>query len=268
MVGFADSEIGKEKDLEQGSERSAVNTQAGTRGKQKSVLPIIVAFVIGLGLVWLARGLPEQYKPKFDWHIILAICLAVMFILRMLPTFFDWTVGTIGLVQIFSPEFEQRARKRYQAEMALLTDLGFDLAFFVGDSTSVFRMLLIFPAIVVFDMWRNGVPMTVQNGTRLLTGNPVFISRDKSAYAHPNSFGFTFHTGFQDGTALVSKNFGDDTGYISSIVGNTCPAASAADTWAAHQKRLEELVAEGRRVDRQTSFQAYREIVLKEQMGR
>lgn len=254
--------------MERENDRSAVNTQPGTRGKQIFALTIVIAFVIGLMLAWLARGLPIRYKPLFNRQIILAICAAVIIFLRMLPSLFDWTVGTIDLVQIFSPEFEQRARARYQAEMALLTNLGFDLAFFVGDSTSVFRMLLILPAIVVFQMWRGGVPMTVQNGTKLLTGNPVFISRDKSAYAHPNSLGFTFHTGFQDGTVLVSKNFGDDSGYIPAIVGNICPAASASDTWAAHQKRMAELEAEGKRVDRQTSFQAYREIVLKEQTHR
>lgn len=254
--------------MDKESERSAANTQTGTRSKQKSAIPIVIAFVIGLMLVWLAGGLPAKYKPQFDRHIILAICIAVMIILRMLPSLFNWTVGTIDLVQIFSPEFEQRARKRYQAETALLADLGFDLVFFVGDSTSLFRMLLVLPAIIVFQMWRGGVPMTVQNGTRLLTGNPVFISRDKKAYAHPNNLGFTFHTRFQDGIVLVSKNFGDDSGYIPAIVGNTCPAASAGNTWTAHQKRMAELEAEGRCVDRQTSFQAYREIVLKEQILR
>jgi len=254
--------VGKE------SEKSAINTQSGTRSKQKSALPVVIAFVIGLMLVWLARGFPARYKPQFNRHIILAIFIAVMIFLRMLPYLFDWTIGTIDLVQVFSPEFEQRARTRYRAETALLADLGFDLAFFVGDSTSVFRMLLILPAIIVFQMWRGGVPMTVQNGTRLLTGNPVFTSRNKNAYAHPNSLGFTFHTRFQDGSVLVSKNFGDDSGYIPAVLGNTCLAASASDTWAAHQKRMEELVAEGRRVDLQTSFQAYREIVLKEQTRR
>jgi hypothetical protein len=216
-------------------------------------------------LAWIAGSLPAKYKPHFDRHIILAICIAIMIILRMLPFLFERTVGAIGLEQIFSPEFEQRIRTRYQSKIAQLTDLGFDLLFFVGDSTSLFRMLLIFPAIIVFKMWRGGVPMTVHNGTRLLTGNPVFISRDKNAYAHPNSFGFTFHTRFQDGTVLVSKNFGDDSEYIPAIVGNTCPAASAGDTWTAHQKRMAELEAEGKRVDRQTSFQVYREIVFKEQ---
>jgi hypothetical protein len=268
VVRFAVGGIGKEKDVERDSERSAVNNQTGTRSKQKSALPIIIAFVIGLILAWIIRALHSTNKPLYYWQIIFAIGIAIPLFLRMLPFLFDWTVGAPDLVQIFSPEFEQRARKRYQAEIALLTNLGFDLVFFVGDSTSVFRMLLILPAIVVLDMRRGGVPMTVQNGTRLLTGNPVFISRDKSAYAHPNSLGFTFHTGFQDGTVLVSKNFGDDSGYIPAIVGNTCPAASASDTWAAHQKRMAELVAQGKRVDRQTSFQAYREIVLKEQAHR
>jgi hypothetical protein len=216
-------------------------------------------------LVWLVRGLRGTHKPQFDRPFILVIPIAVIVILWMLPSLFVWTVGKIDLVQIFSPEFERRARARYRAETAQLTDLGFDLAFFVGDSTSVFRMLLIFPAIVVLDMWRAGVPMTVQDGTTLLTGNPVFISRDKSAYAHPNGLGFTFHTGFQDGTLLVSKNFGDDSRYIPAIVGNALPGASASDTWAAHQRRMQELVAGGKRVDLQTSFQSYREIVLKEQ---
>jgi hypothetical protein len=128
--------------------------------------------------------------------------------------------------------------------------------------------MLIFPAIVVFQMWLRDVPMTVQGGTKLLTGNPVFISRDKSAYAHPNSLGVTFHTAFQDGTLLVSKNFGDDTGYIPQIEGNSRPGASMSSTWAAHQERLQTLETEGKRVDRQTSFQAYAEIVRKEQTSR
>ncbi len=240
--------------------------------KPKTALRIMqllfVGLILGLILAWIIRHLHGTNNPLFHWQVIFAIGIAIPLFLNLLPSLFDWTVGAPDLVQIFSPEFEQRARKRYQAKMALLTNMGFDLAFFVGDSTSVFRMLLILPAIVVFDMRRGGVPMTIQNGTRLLTGNPVFISRDKSAYAHPNSLGFTFHTRFQDGTVLVSKNFGDDSGYIPAIVGNTCPAASAGDTWAVHQKRMEELVAEGRRIDLQTSFQAYREIVLKEQTGR
>jgi hypothetical protein len=106
--------------------------------------------------------------------------------------------------------------------------------------------------------------MTV-SGVRLLTGNPVFISRDKTAYAHPNSLGFTFHTQFRDGTIVVSKNFGDDRDYVSGVVGNSLPAASMSQTWTAHQERMEQLEAQGKHVDQQTSFESYREIILKEQ---
>jgi hypothetical protein len=77
--------------------------------------------------------------------------------------------------------------------------------------------------------------------------------------------GITFHTAFQDGTLLVSKNFGDDTRYISAIVGNSCPGASIGSLWTAHKARLQALVAEGRRIDCQSSFQAYAEIIHKEQ---
>jgi hypothetical protein len=186
-------------------------------------------------------------------------------VLGLLPLLLQWSIGTIGLVQISSPEFEQRIRTRYQADTSALEELGFYHLFFAGDDISIFRLLLIFPLLVVFSMGRKGVPMTVQNGTRLRTGNPVFLSRDKTAFAHPNTLGITFHTAFQDGTLLVSKNFGDDTRYISAIVGNSQPGVSIGNLWTAHQERLQTLVAEGRRISGQTSFQAYAEIVHKDQ---
>ncbi|MGD0735047.1 MAG: hypothetical protein ABR976_07860 [Terracidiphilus sp.] len=229
------------------------------------LLIVLITAVVTFALLFLAKNGSGNHGAFTTPRYLLPIILGIVLFLRLLPLLFDWTVGKIGLVQISAPEFEQRIRTRYQSETAQLAGLGFDQLFFVGDSTSIFRLLLIFPAIVVYDMHRGGVPMTVQNGTRLLTGNPVFIAKDKTAYAHPNSLGFTFHTRFQDGTILVSKNFGDASGYIPSIAGNSYPGATVSDTWTAHQKRMSELESAGKRVDRQTSFEAYREIVLKEQ---
>jgi hypothetical protein len=40
--------------------------------------------------------------------------------------------------------------------------------------------------------------------------------------------------------------------------------ASISETWAKHQERIAALEAEGKCVDRQTSFQAYAEISYKE----
>jgi hypothetical protein len=254
----------KEKEMEGEPEALKAQPQVSDRSGPKPLLLLGVVVFVALVTFLLTKGLAGKHSLGFSPRLLLALIAAFVLFLRLLPILFDKTFGAIGLVQIFSPEFEQRIRTRYQSETALLAGLGFDLLFFVGDSMSVFRLALIFPAIVVLHMRRNRVPMTF-SGPRLLTGNPVFIFKDKTAYAHPNSLGFTFHTLFQDGTLLVSKNFGDDSGFISSIVVNICSAANASDTWAAHQKRRSELEAQGKRVDRQNSFETYREIVLKEQ---
>jgi hypothetical protein len=247
------------------SEQPGVSTQSATHARQKTLRTIknavILALIFGGLFIKILLGKRGTHSREL---IVLAIVAAVIIILNLFPLLLQWTVGTIGLVQISFPEFEQRIRTRYQAETSALAELGFYHVFFAGDDISVFRLFLIFPIMIVFSMGRNRVPMTVQDG-RLRTGNPVFISRDKSTFAHPNSFGVTFHTAFQDGTVLVSKNFGDDTRHLSAIVGNSRPGTDIGGLWAAHQERLQMLVAEGRRINGQSSFQAYAEIIHKEQ---
>lgn len=245
------------------SERLGASVQSSAQGQQKTASSIktMVFWVLIMAGIFVLRS--EKSGAHSRGILVLAIAAMVILVLGLGPLL-QWTVGTIGLVQISSPEFEQRIRTKYQAETSALTDLGFYHLFFAGDDISIFRLLLIFPIMVIFSMGRKGVPMTVQDG-RLRTGNPVFISRDKTTFAHPNSFGVTFHTAFQDKTLLVSKNFGDDSRYKSEIVGNSRPGASIGATWAAHQERLQALIAEGRRIDGQSSFQAYAEIIHKEQ---
>ena len=62
----------------------------------------------------------------------------------------------------------------------------------------------------------------------------------------------------------MSKNYGDDNSRGPMVVINYCKKASISDTWAEHQKRIAVLEAEGKRADRQTSFQAWAEISHKE----
>jgi hypothetical protein len=172
--------------------------------------------------------------------------------------------GTIEPVQICIPEFEQRIRTRYQSETGQLTSLGFDHLFFFGEAIPLIRLLLLFPALIVFQMWLKRVPMTVYEETKNLSGNPVFASRDKTTYAHPNSLGVTFHTAFQDGTILATKNYGDPTDYGPTVEAQCMKDASISDLWTAHQRRTQELEADDKRIDRQISFQAYSEISRKE----
>jgi hypothetical protein len=252
----------REKDVE--GIRLEAQAQSGVQARRKTMSSIKTVVFWAFIMAVLFGLHPRKNGTHSRELIALAILVAVILVLNLLPLLLQWTVGTVGLVEIRSPEFEQRIRKRYETEISQLTDLGFYHLFFVGDDTSVFRLFLIFPALIVFTMWRKGVPMIVQNG-RLHTGNPVFLARDKTAFAHPNTLGITFHTAFQDGTLLVTKNFGNDARYIPSIVGNSRPGASIGSLWAAHQERLQALMAAGRRVDSQSSFQAYEEIIHKEQ---
>jgi hypothetical protein len=106
--------------------------------------------------------------------------------------------------------------------------------------------------------------LTIHEGTKFLSGYPVLISRDKTCFAQSCGLGSKFYTVFQDGTLLVSKAYDDgNMGHGPTIV-KFAQKASIADTWASHQSRIQALEAEGKRVDRQTSFESYAEMSHRE----
>jgi len=178
---------------------------------------------------------------------------------RGLLRFIHWIFGTIGHVQIFSPELEHRIRTRYQSEIGQLMDLGFSYQFSDGQTFSLFRLALLLPAIPVFGLWLKGRPMSVHGGTKLLIAYPILFCGNKTTYAEVGDSGVNFNTAFQGGTILVSKCYEDDSARGPMIV-KYAKKATISEAWAEHQKRIEAMEAEGKRVDRQSSFQAYAEI--------
>jgi hypothetical protein len=121
-----------------------------------------------------------------------------------------------------------------------------------------------FPTIYVIHTWFKKIPITLYEGTKVLIGNPVFISTNRNAYAHPNILGDSFTTSFQDGTILLTKNYGDPTDYGPAVVAQCMKNASISELWTEHRQRTQALETDGKRVDRQISFQAYAEISHKE----
>ena len=108
--------------------------------------------------------------------------------------------------------------------------------------------------------------MTIYQGTRLLNGNPVLVSRDKRAFAHPNGLGLSFHTAFRDGSVLASKDYGDGDGSSASQVSTKrYKGASIGELWSQHQRSVSLLETDGNPVDRQSTYDAYREIIRKEE---
>lgn len=172
--------------------------------------------------------------------------------------------GSIGHMQIFSHDLEQRIRRRYQSEIDQLESLGFDYLFSDGETFSIFRLLLLFPALVLIMMRSKREVITIKDGTKVLMGYPVYISKNKTAYGYVSGLGTKFYTVFQDGTLLVSKAYIDGDYISGPMIRKYAKKASIGETWADHQQRIAELEAEGKRVDRQTSFQVYAGLSYKE----
>jgi hypothetical protein len=183
---------------------------------------------------------------------------------RLFVRLLHWTFGKIDYIQIISPEYEQRIRIRYQSEIGQLQKLGFDYLFSYGESFQLIRLLLLLPAVAVIGSWRNRETISIQQGMKFVTGFPVLISTNKNAYAHSFGLGVKFYTTFQDGTLLVSKDFADGDFPSGPMIIKYAQKASISDTWIEHQKRIAALETEGKRVNHQTSFQAYAEISDKE----
>lgn len=168
--------------------------------------------------------------------------------------------GPTEYVQISSPPLEQRIQKRYRSQSSQLQDLGFTPLFFYGEAFPLVRLLLIYPAFLFLIMWLNGEVAAVHNGSRLLFGFPVFLSSNRTTYAHPIQLGVKFHTLFQDGTILLSKSFGGNTKYGPTVVLQKVTNSGTNGTWAAHQKQIGVLEAAGKAVDPKISFEAFARI--------
>lgn len=171
-----------------------------------------------------------------------------------------WIFGNIQHIQIFFPDLEQRIQKRYQTEIAQLQGLGFEYMFSDGEAFSLFRLTLLLPAVIVILMLLKREVMAIHDSTKILIAYPVFISRAKTTFVHPNVFGVKFFTSFQDGTLLVSKNYGDEGGVGRNVIANPCGGASIKDTWSAHQKRIEEMERSGKLASARAGHQAYAEL--------
>jgi hypothetical protein len=197
--------------------------------------------------------------------LIVVYCIAVGLLGSQLTRFVIWSIGSSGYVQVTSRDMEQRLQTRYQAEIRQFEFIGFDYLFAEGETISLFRFLLLFPALVALTMRAKGDVTAIHNGTHFISVRPIFASADKTAYGHPSGLGVTFHTTFQDGTILITKNYGDPSGYPPKIaVQPVMDGARISDVWTQHQQGIANLQAEGKRVDNPISFEAYADISRKE----
>jgi len=226
---------------------------------KKPIVPFTLCFL------WLAWSTTFVISDKSHYHspwpivLLLVLCI-VLAILSIDP---KTAFGEIEHVQIDSPPFVERIRKHYQSQGDQLAALGFDNLFYFGEAVSIFRVFLGLPAIIFVHMWLDKVPMTFYKGSKILSGNPVYGSKDNVAYAHPNSFGITFHTAFRDHTILLTRDHEDNSRYPPSVVVHA-QRTGLVESWNQHKESIKTFESEANPVDRQNGFQFYSEVVRKE----
>jgi hypothetical protein len=164
--------------------------------------------------------------------------------------------GTIGHMQISSPEFNRKIHAHFHKEIAELKNFGFRYLASDGEYFSLFRVIFFFPALAVIGTWSDGVPITLYKGTNFLAGYPVLASADGATYANPNDMGVKFFTSFDDGSLLASGTYDDPTARSPKII-RQFRKAGIADTWTWHQTRAQALESEGKRIDRNPTYQGY-----------
>jgi hypothetical protein len=237
----------RENDVDTGSPGLQSGTQSGKLGVLRVYVLMIAAEV---ALVAFLR------RVHASWGTV-SVFLILIFIVVL---FGKQLTGPTEHAQISLPAFERRIQNRYRSESNQLSNLGFAPLFFYGEAFPLFRLLLIYPAILLTIMWLNREVVTVQNRSRLLFGFLVFNSSDRTIYAQPMQLGIKFFTRFRDGTILMTKSFGGKKKYGPTVVVHAMSNANIRDTWTEHQKQVQALEATGKQVDCEIGFEAFSNI--------
>lgn len=156
-------------------------------------------------------------------------------------------------VQIASSSLERRLQRRYRTEINQLAQVDFKPVFIFGESTSLYRLVLIYPIILYTIMLLNRETATVK-GDRIIFGYPVLNSNDGKTYVYLMQLGLKFYTYFKDGSILLTKSFGGTTKYGSNVIFQRLCDASIHDVWMEHNNRVQQLEVDGKQAEDEISF--------------
>jgi len=233
------------------------------RAKRSLLLIALLLISLDVAMNWqvfTGKGMRHPLVLALSMPII-ALCLALSLLEPQLMRFIAWTIGPIRHIEVSSPKLEQRLRNRYKSEFRQLEFLGFGLLCVEGETFSLLRFPLVFPALFALMMRSRKEVTSVHDRTSFLSAHPIFTSADRTTYAHPSSLGIKFQTAFQDGTILLTKSYADDAGYASMVIVQTVTGGeSVSDTWSAHLKRIADLQIKRKPVENLISFDSYVEI--------
>jgi hypothetical protein len=223
------------------------------------------------GFLLASRGFADlklhSSHPSQAFFVV-GVCLPVLvglvFCLLGLVLIFGMTsLGSVDYEEIADPRIEQRVRQRYASEVDQLTSLGFNYAFTSGESISLSRVLLIYPAIVLLRARANGAVLALGRGGKILLATPVLSSADGRAFGHPQSLGVEFQTAFRNGPLFVTKNYKGICGETPECVMRASDG-TVAEAWQTQMQWVNKLDTDANPANRDRSYQAYADIARRE----
>jgi len=237
-----------------GSRDASAKKPAGKVSMVNALPVVALIYVLASFMVRHYQSMPVYLR--FIFVVIIALGAGWVPLVGLFAIGLRKIYGTVEHVQIQSPSFVREIQNRYNPEIVELESLGFQTAFYFGESVSAFRIFLLHPAVVYIMMWIKKVPLAFYGGFRIVNANPILVASDTRAYAQPGILGTQFRTGFRDGTILITRNYEVDSQYAGKVI-MRCLKAPLAQMWAAHQRETESIATGLNPVDRQSSFEFY-----------
>ena len=212
-------------------------------GEWRATALVVLVLVALVALIWTIHR-SEMLVLAF----IVLFCISAPFGIKL--------IGPAKCVQIASSTVERRLQNRYRTEVNQLAQVGFKPIFIFGESTSLYRLVLIYPIVLYTIMLLNRETAIVK-GSRIVFGYPVLNSTDGKTYVYLMQLGLKFYTRFEDGSILLTKSFGGTAKFGPNVIFQRLCDASIHDVWTEHNNRVQQLEAEGKRADAETGFATF-----------
>ena len=239
--------------------------RAPASGQKAAAIYLLWGFLLAFrGIADLKIHSSHPSQTYFVIGVCLPILLGLVFCLLGVFLVFGMTsLGDVDYEEIADPRIEQRVRERYASEVDQLTSLGFNYAFTSGESMSLSRILLIYPAIILLQARANGAVLALGRGGKILLAAPVLSSADGRAFGHPQSRGVTFYTAFRNGPLLVTKNYKSVCCETPECVMQASDG-TVAEASQTHKEWVNKLDTDANPANRDRSYQAFADIARRE----
>jgi hypothetical protein len=155
----------------------------------------------------------------------------------------------------YDTDISNELRRRFASQIAILENEGFRYSSLHQEIIHPFSVLIYFPIYMIMRL--SNEIMKIESPLRISSFHLMFTSPHHATHAYVYGLGSKFYTSFSDGTWLVS-NTQLEARDESVIVIKRDPEITSTDIlWKRHQEKISELLAQGKHLHPQISFDAW-----------